>query len=307
MKTLVIFLILFFSFTLTLFSQNFGLVGTEWYYSERAGGGCLGNCEYVHFKSVLDTVIQGKTTHKITRTYYKYGGDTAYLSPFYVYSQSDTTFRYSFSKSRFLSLFIFNGNQGDTLTLDYPPAYLDIQLPINDTTYRLVIDSVINTSIDGIPLKKYKVTCLDVYQWYGRSFMDRIGGVGWLYPSAFIIPEAGGPIRCYRDSQIDTSFQSIACDFVLPTSISENLNSFRIKFYPNPSSNNLIIENFGQKKGNFTVEVRGITGQLILTEKVNLFERIILNTVEIPVGVYFVTVKDKTKTITTQKWVKTDR
>ena len=78
MKAFVTFLILFFAFTSTIFSQNFGLVGTEWYYSGNAGGGCLpgspspaGNCEYFHFKSVLDTLIQGKTVQKITRTYYR--------------------------------------------------------------------------------------------------------------------------------------------------------------------------------------------------------------------------------------------
>jgi len=308
MKTLVVFLLLSLSFIPSLFSQNFGLIGTEWYYSESAGGSCPGNCEYVHFESVLDTVIEGKTTHKITRTYYKYGGDTVYLTPLYVYSQLDTTFRYSFSKSRFLSLFIFNGNQGDTLTLDYPPSYLGIQFPSADTTYRLVVDSVINRSIDGVPLKEYRTTSIDGLQFYNNdgSFMDRIGGLDWIFPRAVIIPEAGGPIRCYSDVQVDTSFQSVACDFVLPTSISENLDNSSIKLYPNPSSNHLIIERLGQSISNVLIEIRSVKGKLAFEQKVVGFEKATINTAQIPAGVYVVVVKAKTKIIATQKWVKVE-
>jgi hypothetical protein len=264
MKNLLFLLVLLFSFSSNLLSQNFGLIGTEWFYSESAGGNCPGNCEYVHFKSVADTIIQGKTTHKITQTYYKFGGDTAFLDPLYVYNQSDTTFRYSFSKSRFLTLFIFNRNQGDTLTLDFPPTYLNIPHPPNDTIYRLVIDSVINKNIDGIPLKEYRTTALDYCQFfnYGGSFMDRIGGFDWLFPRTAIFPEAGGPIRCYKDSQIDTSFQTIACDYILPTLISELTDKYDIEIYPNPTSNILTIK---ASQPINKIELYDLTGRLLVT------------------------------------------
>jgi len=263
MKNLLFLLVLYFSFSSNLFSQNFGLIGTEWFYSESAGGNCPGNCEYVHFKSVADTIIQGKTTHKITQTYYKFGGDTAFLEPLYVYNQSDTTFRYSFSKSRFLTLFIFNRNQGDTITLDYPPTYLNIPHPLNDTTYRLVIDSVINKTIDGVPLKEYRITALDNYQFYNYgSFMDRIGGLDWLFPRSAIFPEAGGPIRCYKDSQIDTSYQSVTCDYILPASISKLSNNYDIEIYPNPTSD-IITVRTNQKI--IKIDLYDLTGKLLET------------------------------------------
>ena len=263
MKNLLFLLFLLFSSSSNLFSQNFGLIGTEWFYSESAEGSCPGNCEYVHFKSVADTIIQGKTIHKITQTYYKFGGDTAILKPLYVYNQSDTTFRYSFSKSRFLTLFIFNRNQGDTLTLDYPPTYLNVSPPPSDTICRLVIDSVINKSIDGIPLKEYRTTALDGCQFFNYgSFMDRIGGLDWLFPRTAIFPEAGGPIRCYKDSQIDTSFQTISCDYILPTSISEITHKYEVEIYPNPTSD-LITVKTNQKI--IKLDLYDLTGKLLDT------------------------------------------
>ena len=262
-------LILILSSKLLSQSQNFGQLGSEWYYSENAGGGCSGNCEYVHFKSVLDTIIQGKTTHKIEQTYYTMYGDTINLSPLYVYNQGDTAFNFNFSKSRFLTLLIFNGNQGDTLTLDVPPMYQNLPNISTDTTYRLVIDTVINTTIDGIPLKKYRTIALDDYQFFAADFIDKIGGFDWLFPRGPIFPEAGGPIRCYSDAQIDTNFQTITCDYVLTTAIKEQNNKFDIEIYPNPVSDFLTINtNYSVDR----IELYDITGKLVMTTDELIFD-----------------------------------
>jgi len=187
--------------------------------------------------------------------------------------------------------------------------------PIIDTTYRLVIDSVINTSIDGVPLKRYYTTALDGLTFFGDgSFMDRIGGLDWLLPRRAIVHPGvfvAGPIRCYSDAQIDTSFQSIACDSLslplsLPLSISENLNNSNIKLYPNPSFNNLVIENLGQQKNDVRVEVRDVTGKLELIKNIGLVEKVTINTSHLPAGLYFVTIKDEQNVIATKKWVKAE-
>ncbi len=36
--------------TLLTFGQTFGTIGTQWYYSEHAGGMCFGNCDYLHLE-----------------------------------------------------------------------------------------------------------------------------------------------------------------------------------------------------------------------------------------------------------------
>ena len=210
MKQTIILTTILLTFSFSLLGQEFGTIGTQWHYSEHAGGACPGNCEYLHHESVMDTIISGQLTHKITQTYYKHTGDTVNFDPIYLYEQSDTVFMWSFSKSKFLTTYIFNGNIGDTLILDAPDT-----LSWTDTTYRLVIDTIINLTIDGVPLKKYRTIALDDYTfWNGGYFMDKIGGLDWFFPRAAIFPEAGGPIRCYSDAQIDTSFQSVACDYM---------------------------------------------------------------------------------------------
>ncbi len=293
MNNLFYLLILTFSFTSSLFGQNFGAVGTEWYYSESAGGSCPGNCEYIHYKSVYDTIIDGKTTHKITQTYYKYGGDTVFLDPLYVYSQSDTTFKYSFSKSRFLSLYIFNKSQGDTITLDSPEDLFTW----TDTTYRLVIDTVINVTVNGIALNKYGTTALDDYSfWNGGYFMDRIGGMDWFFPRAATTPEAGGPIRCYSDTQIDTSFQTIACDYILPTSISELTDKYNIEIYPNPTSELISITT---SQAVNKIELYDLTGRLL-----NTTNYLTLDFSKLTVGQYILKIHLKTGEIIERKIIK---
>lgn len=267
------------TFTISLFGQNFGSIGTQWYYSEHAGGGAPPNSEYLHLQSVEDTIIKGFTTHKIARTYYKYSGDIVEFEPVFVYEQSDTVFMYNFQKSKFQIIYIFNALQGDTLTLDIPEP-----LTWNtDSTYRLVIDTIETVIIDGISLKKYKTIALDEIQFYnGGYFMDRIGGLDWFFPRATIIPEAGGPIRCYIDNQIDTSFQSVACDYRLVTSIDDLNANYGIQIFPNPFQNELTIQSDQPIE---RIELFDYNGRSILTQR-----GLKLNLDQVNNGVYFLTI-----------------
>jgi len=94
--------------------------------------------------------------------------------------------------------------------------------------------------------------------------------------------------------------------YVTPLSVEEEGLNQNMKLYPNPSTNNLIIENLGENKADVVIEVRGIDGKLTLMQKVNNFEKVIVNTAELPAGVYFVAVKEKNKTLTTKKWIKVE-
>jgi len=292
MKKEILLSIIFALSTILTFGQTFGTIGTQWYYSEHAGGMCPGNCEYLHLESVLDTVIEGKTTHKITQTYYRQTGDTLQLDPIYLFEQSDTIFMWSFSKSRFLTTYIFNSNVGDTLTLDAPDT-----LAWTDTTYRFVIDTIIDEIIDGIPLKKYGTIALDDYQFYNDGyFMDRIGGLDWFFPRAAIIPEAGGPIRCYSDAQIDTSFQSIACDYILYSSIYEQSFDDKIEIFPNPTTNLLTIKS---EQPINKIELYDMTGKLIKTT-----QELNIDFSDLPNGQYILTIYLKTEQKIEKKIIK---
>lgn len=283
MKQPYILTVIFLPIASIAFGQNFGTIGTQWHYSEHAGGFAPPNSEYLHLVSVADTVIDGQTTHKIIQTYYKYSGDTVNFDPIYVFEQSDTVFMYSFQKSKFLILYIFNGNQGDTLTLDIPYT-----LPwTTDSTYRLVIDTIINTTVDGVQLKKYRTIALDELQfWNGGYFMDRIGGLDWFFPRAIIIPEAGGPIRCYSDTQIDTSFQTIACDYRLISSIPDLTDNYDVKIYPNPTTDVLTIKAL---QAITRIDLYELTGKFVGTSQTPSVDLSELTSGQYIITIYFAT------------------
>ena len=267
------------SITTFLFGQNFGSIGTQWYYSEHAGGAAPSNSEYLHLKSVSDTNLYGVTTHKIVRTYYKFNGDIVTLDPLYVYENSDTVFMYNFRKAKYQSLYIFNAKKGDTLTFEFPEPVTWL----TDSSFRLVIDTVETLIVKGVSLKKYKTKALDRHQFHiGGYYMDRIGGLDWFFPRPDIIPEAGGPIRCYSDNQIDTNFQSVACDYRLVTSIGEINANYRIYIFPNPFQNELTIQS---EQPIEQIEIYDFIGRRILSSR-----QATLNLENINNGVYILTI-----------------
>ncbi len=79
-------------------------------------------------------------------------------------------------------------------------------------------------------------------------------------------------------------------------------NSFKI--HPNPSKNNLIIEHTNNDYNELTVEIYSSLGKLELVNKVNSFEKTIINTDDIPQGIYFISIKNKQEIIASKKWIK---
>src|SRR5688572_8832892 len=138
MKPKVLFTIILLNFSTFLFGQHFGSVGTQWFYNVSGGSGSPTDAEYWHLQSVADTVIKGVTTHKISRTYYRYVGDSVTSTPLFVVERADTVFMYNFQKAEFQPIYIFNASKGDTLTLPVAEKYSGTK----DSTYRLVIDQV---------------------------------------------------------------------------------------------------------------------------------------------------------------------
>jgi hypothetical protein len=123
-----------------------------------------------------------------------------------------------------------------------------------------------------ISLKKYWTKPLDDYQFYNfGSFMDRIGGLDWFFPRAAIIPEAGGPIRCFKDSEVDTSFQNVACDYLVLRPPYKNIYNLdnKVKIFPNPSTSKLRIES--EILINL-VELIDISGKIVLESKQNILD-----------------------------------
>lgn len=250
--------------------------------------------EYVHFESVKDTLIEDKTTHKINSTYYRFTGDTVRFEPYFVYEEGDTVYRWSFTESRFLRLFIFNADVGDTLILHRP---VDDALSGIDSTYRLLVLATDTFNVDGIVLKRYQTEGLDDHRFWGSShFMDRIGGLDWFVPRAMIFPEAAGPIRCYSDVDLDTTFSLIPCDSLalLVPGIGD-LTMNIVSIFPNPTTQELSVTSSVAIQAIEIYDVMGSMRQQIRGEN-RLSLRI--NMGESPNGIYYVKVITDNKFIT---------
>lgn len=280
---------------MSLLSQQFAPLGSEWYYSEHGGGLAPPNSEYLHLKTTNDTVFGTQPARMIERTYYRYSGDSIKLEPLFIYDRNDTAFVYNPEKERFTILYIFSGVPGDTLLLDKPPFDHYGDPDTTTETYRLVIDSITSVRYEKTVLKKFHFTSLSIYGFWGdNTYIERIGGLGWFFPRGIFIPEAGGPLRCYSDDDFNAKFSSVPCDYRLINSV--NMNSIdEFEIIPNPVNYTLQVlfpHSFN------SIEIRDILGNpLIMTQ-----EKIIAVD-ELDKGLYFLILKTPGKTFT-RKFIK---
>ena len=220
MKKLLLLIFLVFFLTNANYAQDFGAVGTEWYYRWQKSGSLI----YKHFESVKDTIIQGKVTHKIE--------EDRGLENLYVYQNGDTVFRYSFYQNKFHRFLYFNVTQGDTLIFD-----TDIVTGIN--SYRMMVDTTFFINIDGLTLQQYKVTAIDAFRYTPSSneyICDRIGSLDYMFVSnGFTLGDISSPLRCFNDALIDTNYTTLPCNDVQYVSIQEPDILDNITLYPNPT------------------------------------------------------------------------
>jgi hypothetical protein len=278
-KTLGIVFIIF-CINSSIYSQDFGQVGTKWQYTWENSGSIL----HIKFESVKDTSINGKTTHKIVR-------DFIGSKSVYVYQKLDTVFQYSELHNKFFSYLIFNKNKGDTL-------FLEKESSVGIFQYRMVVDTVFNVSIDGITLKKYKVTALDAYKYslltQSGYIIDRIGSLDYFFTqNIFAVGSKYGPLRCYEDSIIDTNFTLLPCDYRNVLSVSEfkNSNEATIKTYPNPTCDFLTFE-FNEFTNINNIEIYSVDGNLVkLISNIGNVKTHTLSTKDLISGIYLVKIK----------------
>jgi hypothetical protein len=278
-------------------AQEFAPIGASWYYSESNGGAAPPNSEYIHYESVKDTTINGVPVRKIIRTYYRYSGSTSVLSPLFVYSSNDTVFLYNPDKDYFGKLYIFNANKGDTLELDVP--YGDNYPNLNRSTYRLVIDSVIDVSYNNVPIKKYQARGLDDFQfWNNGWFIDFAGGLDWFFPRGVTFPEAGGPLRCYHDNNLSVNFTSLACDYRLINSVPE-VKDKSVSIYPNPVADKMQIVSSKQIE---KCEIFDYNGVLKISDN-----KPIIDVSQLKTGLYIIRVIHQDKTMIYKTIIKEKR
>ncbi|MBN1950421.1 MAG: T9SS type A sorting domain-containing protein [Bacteroidales bacterium] len=256
--------------------QDFAPIGAEWYYSSSAGGTAPTASEYYYLLVEKDTMINDLNLRKIKRTYCRYQDDSLEVSPYLIHESGDTISLYDQANMKLYRLFVFNASQGDTLVLDIPfdNNYTE------DSTYRVVIDTIVAETYDGTELNKYVLEQLDDFGWFSGFFLEKVGGYEWFLPlGKIIIPEADGPIRCYHDNETNINFTSKDCEYRIVNSL-DNSQAERFEMFPNPSSNTIHIKSDLRID---TIEVIDYSGHIILHTK-----ETDLNISSLTSGVYFV-------------------
>jgi hypothetical protein len=268
------------------FGQNFAPIGAEWYYTAMAGGMAPTNSEYYHFKCVKDTTINEHSLKKIEITYYRYRGDSVILTPYYFSQSQDTVSLYNPELNKFYKLFMFNTKIGDTLTLDIPYDNFYIE----DTTYRVIIDTVIMETYGDTQLKKYVLNQIDDFGWFCGFYLDIVGGYEWFLPlGKAIIPEENGPIRCYHDNDIEINFVGYDCDKRIINSLSNPIYDEKFIVYPNPT--NGLVQIKSELKFNH-IEILDYSGKKILESDKN-----VININDLDKGMYLFKVLTNTMQI----------
>ena len=111
-KRIVVLFMPFFLASLQICAQDFGAVGTTWYYNlyHLMDGGI----DYTEIKSINDTVIAGQNCHHLHR---EHGSDCASTgADSYVYEdEAGKVFYYVETLGQFSLLYDFNLQAGDTL------------------------------------------------------------------------------------------------------------------------------------------------------------------------------------------------
>ncbi|MGC9342116.1 MAG: T9SS type A sorting domain-containing protein [Bacteroidales bacterium] len=286
--------ILLLAYSVSLFSQEFAPIGSEWYYSE-GGGLAPPNSEFLHLETTKDTLVGSQSARIIERTYYRYSGDTIKKEPLLIYDQNDTVFVFNPEKEKFTILYIFNGEPGDTLFLHKPPFDSFGDPDTNNETYGLVIDSITSETFDEAAVNKYYFKSLSVYGFWGEnSYMERIGGLHGFFPTGIALPEGGGPLRCYSDDLVNVKFSSVACDYrLINSAYMKKIDEFEI--IPNPVKHTLQV--YFPHSFSF-IEIRDILGNsLIITQEK------IIEVDELDKGLYFLILKTPGKTFT-RKFIK---
>jgi hypothetical protein len=238
----------------TLAQTVFAAQNSVWnYYLDGDGSGI--NFRY---ETEKDTLYEGKLCSKVIGKATSKSSITD-LGATYFHTSGDTVFYYHDSLKSFTPLYIFNVQEGDTISL-YSPSWYKHFL----NQFRLVVSKIDTNIIDGLPLRTVHTNSIDRF-FSLHQYTERIGG----YQGAHIIcidvtrtADHSVGIRCYSDNDISEQFVSDkwGCDYV-PNDIEEVFAKSTIEVYPNPASNiiNVIINNSITEGQIFILSIDGRT------------------------------------------------
>ena len=290
MKTSVILLLTLFMIN-PCFCQEWGTIGTQWYYTERFA--FSGDVDYLMFTSEKDTLFNGIPCKKLVKRHSLFCNDRPHDFEV-MFSRNDTIFFYDPNFNQFQVLYDFNAQVGDSWIIKTKNNWN----PPDTDTILIMVDSTGTITINGTVLKKWYVTyhCYfeTAYNYsYTSVIVERIGDMNYLFnyfPQSAMTCDANWAdgLRCYEDTYIGFYSTGIAdsCTYIFVGLNEIEQRKEAIKVYPNPAKDKITIESQAPLHENY-ITVFSANGMVMLEQSLTECETTI-NISKFPSGIYFV-------------------
>lgn len=224
----------------------------------------------------------------------------------YTYTSGDTVFFWNKYENRFFTLFNFGAQIGDTWTIanERPNNWVINPETDNDTSKIEVIDKgIININSTDYRYIKIKPVYGSVYGFYG-TYVERFGNFDStlnafqdLFPNYYDYSQSVMAewnmykFKCFQDNSF-TLFNPTNqddCEYYLNHLSVETFDIDKVKYYPNPTKELLIIEN--PYSENINANIYDINGRLIDNAQINSTDKIELDVSNFENGIYFIKIK----------------
>lgn len=297
-------------FTLEGYNQIFAPIGATWYYNNQemvtfdAHG-------YIKYTVEKDTLIDSRTMRYITAKEFLYNGSEKVLDTIFVYVSDSQVFK--LVNSELQLVFDFTLEESDTLKLRYNALN-----ELCDSVSSIILDSIGSMVVDMDTLMVQHFSYYEKY--YEESepvksnykVIERIGTIGenedFLKTEHFCSYESSQVntlLRCYTDTAIHYMSDWVnevnsekECDYLINSVLApSNTNTGHITVFPNPVKDNLYIV---FDENDYRIVVYNALGQKIL-EQINSE---VIDVSVFPVGMYFLQLSAKYRTLKTIKFFK---
>ncbi len=288
---------------------EFAMPETEMWITENDANGPPHS--YFHFVVNTDTIIEGINYHNMLREKITVvGTPSVQIKTIGYFHQAGGLITILDTISdEILPYFNLDAEVGDTLS---SPIYFGIEDIDYPKFRRFEIDSIYDTILSGITLKKFSVNYLNYesidefdFFWNSNIFIEQIGFLGypiqWYNPGGFDGYYPGG-LRCYQNPELGLiKFVEEDCTY-LETSIKDFQNS-NLNIYPNPANNIITVENASDQLTHFELfSITGIQYPIKNISKINNQTQIGISFLES--GMYILYIKNESGIIQTKSFFK---
>lgn len=259
-------------------------IGAEYYYDFIEYNQIGGSNDTGFFKLSVDrdTIINDKNCRIIEGNFTNGRGNTEKFDyDFFVYEMDDAIFRYI--DNEFFKIYDFNAQVGDSIS--FPGLFQDLTCD----TIKYFIDSIkLDPKYGNLKVQYFHYDDFCNHSRYDTNYnIEYLGDRLFLFNNDITRGvDATEPtfLRCYKDGSNNLNFTEKDCAYI-STSILNQKKADKIKLFPNPATNYLIIKN----ESNESIHVKilnniGQVNSIVELEKGN--NRIDLN--ELNKGIYFI-------------------